>query len=61
VLKKEVFGYRNYYLRFKTPETWELLAEVGFSYDSTFGYHGYAGFRNGMYYPFSPYNLNTGK
>jgi peptidoglycan/xylan/chitin deacetylase (PgdA/CDA1 family) len=61
VLKKEVIGYRNHYLRFKTPETWELLAEAGFSYDSTFGYHDCAGFRNGMCHPFSPYNLNKGK
>lgn len=61
VLKKEVIGYRNHYLRFKTPKTWELLAEVGFSYDSTFGYYDCAGFRNGMCHPFSPYDLNTGK
>lgn len=60
-LKKEVMGYRNHYLRFKTPKTWEFLADAGFSYDSTFGYHDCAGFRNGMCHPFSPYNLNTGK
>jgi hypothetical protein len=61
VLRKEVMGYRNHYLRFKTPETWELLADAGFSYDSTFGYHDCAGFRNGMCHPFKPYNLKTGK
>ncbi len=61
VLGKEVTGYRNHYLRFKTPETWELLANAGFSYDSTFGYHDCAGFRNGMCHPFKPYNLRTGK
>jgi peptidoglycan/xylan/chitin deacetylase (PgdA/CDA1 family) len=61
VLKKEVIGYRNHYLRFKTPQTWELLAEAGFIYDTTFGYHDCTGFRNGMCHPFTPYNLNTGK
>lgn len=61
VLGKKVVGYRNHYLRFKVPNTWESLAEAGFSYDSTFGYHDCAGFRNGMCHPFIPYNLNTGK
>lgn len=61
VLGKKVLGFRNHYLRFKTPESWELLAEAGFKYDSTFGYYDRAGFRNGMCHPFIPYNLNTGK
>ena len=61
ILKNEVIGYRNHYLRFKTPDTWEILADAGFSYDTTFGYHDCAGFRNGMCHPFKPYNLNTGK
>lgn len=58
VLGKKVIGFRNHYLRFKTPETWELLADAGFSYDSTFGYSDSVGFRNGMCHPFRPYNLN---
>lgn len=57
VLGKKVLGFRNHYLRFKTPETWELLADAGFSYDSTFGYSESVGFRNGMCHPFKPYNL----
>src|SRR5690606_23726327 len=61
VLGKAVQGFRNHYLRFKTPDTWKILADAGFSYDTTFGYHDCAGFRNGMCHPFKPYNLNTGK
>lgn len=61
VLGKDVLGFRNHYLRFKTPESWELLAEAGFKYDSTFGYYDCVGFRNGMCHPFIPYNLKTGK
>ena len=38
VLGKTIMGFRNHYLRFKTPESWEILADAGFSYDSTFGY-----------------------
>lgn len=59
VLGKEVIGYRNHFLRFKTPETWELLSQAGFKYDTTFGYADCVGFRNGMCHPFRPYNRNT--
>lgn len=61
VLGKEVIGYRNHFLRFKVPDTWELLSKAGFKYDSTFGYADCAGFRNGMCHPFKPFNLRTNK
>lgn len=61
VLGKEVIGYRNHYLRFKIPDTWVLLAEAGFKYDTTFGYNDMVGFRNGMCHPFRPFNLNSNK
>lgn len=61
VLGKRIIGYRNHYLRFRTPETWELLSKAGFKYDTTFGYNDCAGFRNGMCHPFRPINLKTGK
>ncbi|WP_310742498.1 polysaccharide deacetylase family protein [Methanococcoides orientis] len=60
-LGKKVIGYRNHFLRFKTPETWELLSKAGLKYDATFGYNDCAGFRNGMCHPFRPINLKTGK
>jgi peptidoglycan/xylan/chitin deacetylase (PgdA/CDA1 family) len=59
VLGKEVIGIRNHYLKFKVPDTWELLSKAGFKYDSTFGYADMVGFRNGMCHPFKPFNLNT--
>lgn len=61
VLGKTVVGFRNHYLRFKVPDSWEILADAGFSYDSTLGYSNSIGFRNGMCHPFRPYNLSTGK
>ncbi len=61
ILGKEVIGYRNHYLRFKTPDTWELLSKAGFKYDTTFGYADCVGFRNGMCHPFKPFNLATDK
>jgi peptidoglycan/xylan/chitin deacetylase (PgdA/CDA1 family) len=59
VLGREIIGYRNHYLRFRVPDTWEHLAKAGFKYDSTFGYADVVGFRNGMCHPFRPYNLKT--
>ena len=61
VLGKEIIGYRNHYLRFKVPDTWELLAGAGFKYDTTFGYDDVVGFRSGMCHPFKPFNLNSNK
>ncbi len=61
VLGKKVKGFRNHYLRFKTPDSWEILANSGFKYDSTFGYSKSVGFRNGMCHPFRPYNLKEGR
>ena len=61
VINKSIIGYRNHYLRFKVPDTWELLAKAGFKYDTTFGYSDAVGFRNGMCHPFMPFNLNTNK
>jgi len=57
----EVKGYRNHYLRFRTPETWKVLEKTGFEYDTTFGYHDSIGFRNGMCHPFNPYDLEGGR
>jgi len=59
VMDKKVIGYRNHYLRFQVPGSWENLARAGFLYDTTLGYPDRAGFRNGMCHPFHPYNLNT--
>lgn len=60
-LGEKVVGYRNHYLRFEVPETWELLESAGFKYDATFGYPDCVGFRNGMCHPFKPYDLRAGR
>jgi len=51
-------GYRNHFLRFKVPETWNYIQANGFEYDTTFGFHDMIGFRNGMCYPHRPFDLN---
>ena len=59
VLGRKVIGYRNHFLKFKVPETWELLNKAGFKYDTTLGYANCVGFRNGMCHPYKPFNLCT--
>jgi peptidoglycan/xylan/chitin deacetylase (PgdA/CDA1 family) len=59
VTSRTVLGYRNHYLCFRVPETWEYLSRVGIKYDSTLGYADCAGFRNGMCHPYNPFNRNT--
>ncbi|MCD4822856.1 MAG: polysaccharide deacetylase family protein [Methanococcoides sp.] len=61
VLGKNIIGFRNHYLRFKTPDSWKILSKAGFKYDTTFGYSDMVGFRNGMCHPFKPYDLNENK
>lgn len=56
-----VIGYRNHFLKFKIPTTWDFLSKTGFDYDSTYGYADCIGFRNGMCHPFKPYNRITEK
>jgi len=60
-LEKPVLGFRNHFLRFTVPDTWKILSEAGFKYDSTLGFADMVGFRNGMCHPFNPveYNLKT--
>lgn len=60
-LGRKVKGYRNHFLRFRVPETWENLAKAGFEYDTSLGYPDMVGFRSGMCHPYRPYNLNCGK
>lgn len=58
-----VTGYRNHFLRFHST-TWELLHDAGFTYDTTFGFPDFAGFRNAFCYPFFPshaFGRNSGQ
>lgn len=54
-------GYRNHYLKFEVPTTWNILAQEGIKYDTTFGSAYCPGFRNGMCFPFQPYDLKSDK
>ena len=58
---KKIIGVRNHVLRFKTPDSWNILASAGFKYDTSYGYCDMVGFRNGMCHPFQPFDLNKKK
>jgi peptidoglycan/xylan/chitin deacetylase (PgdA/CDA1 family) len=58
---KKIIGARNHVLRFKTPDSWNILANAGFKYDTSYGYSDMVGFRNGLCHPFQPYDLNREK
>jgi hypothetical protein len=52
----EISGHRSHFLSFDLPDTWKHLSKLGISYDSTIGYPDMMGFRNGMCYPYYPYD-----
>jgi len=61
VLNKNVIGFRNHNLNFNIRCSYSNLINSGFKYDATYGFPDVVGFRNGMCYPFQPYDLNNEK
>ncbi len=52
------FG-REHYLRFEVPNTWQIWEENGMSWDSTCSYADKEGFRCGVCYEYSVFNILT--
>jgi len=52
----EILGIRQHYLNLEIPKTWKIQEEVGFKYDTTFGFQDKIGFRSRKYYPFYPFD-----
>jgi peptidoglycan/xylan/chitin deacetylase (PgdA/CDA1 family) len=59
VTDQRIRGYRNHYLRFNIPDTWNNLESAGFEYDSTLGFYDNVGFRDGMCYPYRPSDVTS--
>lgn len=53
------WGGRQHYLRWESPTTWQAWEEAGLAYDSTLSFADHAGFRCGVCYEYSVYNLLT--
>lgn len=58
LLSKISFG-REHYLRFEVPTTWQIWEDNNMSWDSSMGYHDKEGFRCGVCYEFSVFNILT--
>lgn len=52
-----IFGGRQHYLRWKTPETWRILEKAGLKYDTTLSFADYEGFRCGICFPYKPFDI----
>jgi len=52
ILGHQVYGIRQHYLNLDIPITWEIQEELGFKYDSSFGFRDRIGFKENRYFPF---------
>lgn len=52
---------REHYLRFEVPTTWQIWEDHGMQVDTTCGYADKEGFRCGVCYPYSVFNVLTRK
>ena len=52
-----VSGGRFHYLNFDITKTFDILEALNMNYDSTLGFAEKSGFRNGIAFPFVPYNI----
>jgi peptidoglycan/xylan/chitin deacetylase (PgdA/CDA1 family) len=58
---QDTWGGRQHFLRWKAPETWQYWDDAGLDYDSTLSYSDMPGFRCGVCYEYSVFNLETRK
>jgi hypothetical protein len=56
-IHQDALGGRQHYLRWKTPTTAQALEAAEIDYDSTLGFADHAGFRCGVCYEFSMYDI----
>lgn len=57
----KVSGCRTHFLRFKVPDTWSNHSNAGLSYSASLGYSENLGHRNGLCFPFRPYDFENKK
>jgi hypothetical protein len=58
-IHQSAWGGRQHYLRWRNPQTWRNWADAGLSYDSTLGFADEIGFRSGVCYEYTPYDLHS--
>lgn len=52
-----VYGVRQHFLRWQTPDSWVARERAGFLYDATLGFASREGFRCGLCVPFRPFDV----
>jgi len=60
-LESDILFGREHYLRFEVPITWQIWEDNGMVWDSTLSYADKEGFRCGVCYPYSVFNILTRK
>ena len=60
-LKTKIIFGREHFLRFEVPTTWQIWEDNGMEIDSTCGYADREGFRCGVCYSYSVFNILTRK
>lgn len=58
-IDQEIWGGRQHYLRFETPQTWRNWESAGMNYDSTLGFAEHPGFRCGICYEYPVFDLTN--
>ncbi|MBE0447466.1 MAG: polysaccharide deacetylase family protein [Actinobacteria bacterium] len=56
-IHQDLWGGRQHYLRWQSPITWQYWEDVGLNYDSTLTFADHVGFRCGVCYEYSVFNL----
>lgn len=56
-LGSKIFGVRQHYILWKTPESWLTHEQAGFKYDDTLYFPNYEGFRGGICFPYKPFDI----
>jgi hypothetical protein len=54
---QDIWGGRQHYLRWAPDQTWKDLEQIGLNYDTTLGFADYIGFRCGICYEFSTFDI----
>lgn len=60
-LESDILFGREHYLRFEIPHTWQIWDDNNMLWDSTCGYSDKEGFRSGVCYEYSVFNILTQK
>lgn len=58
-IKQNRWGGRQHYLLWKNPLTWRIWNQAGLQYDSSIGSEYFSGFRSGVCYPYTVFDLET--